>query len=186
MKRMVLKLYWMFTRSWLRFRGARLGRRVRCNGFPFVKVCRGGQLALEDDVKINAARWANAHVAKGSTNLFVGAGASLVLRRGSGISGCRVVAMKDIEIGEDSLLGGGCLVCDSDMHEVPLGGGGEVRVAPIRIGKRVFVGAGSIILKGVTIGDGAVVGAGSVVSRDVPPGAVVAGNPARVVRGKVE
>ncbi|MCL4836088.1 MAG: hypothetical protein KJZ86_26855 [Caldilineaceae bacterium] len=40
----------------------------------------------------------------------------------------------------------------------------------------------SLILKGVTIGRGSVVGAGSVVTRDVPPGVVVAGNPAVVVK----
>lgn len=44
------------------------------------------------------------------------------------------------------------------------------------LGARVFVGAG------VTIGDGCVVSAGSVVSRDLPPGSVAVGNPARVVR----
>jgi len=50
------------------------------------------------------------------------------------------------------------------------------------IGSGVDVGANSVILGGVRIGDGAVVGAGSVVVHDVPPGAVVAGNPAHVVR----
>lgn len=53
---------------------------------------------------------------------------------------------------------------------------------PIRIGDDVWIGGGAIILAGVTIGDGSVVGAGSVVVRDVPPGRVVVGNPARVVR----
>ena len=52
---------------------------------------------------------------------------------------------------------------------------------PVRIGRFVFVGAGSKILPGVTIGDGALVAAGSVVSRSVPAGAVVAGNPAKVI-----
>jgi acetyltransferase-like isoleucine patch superfamily enzyme len=50
------------------------------------------------------------------------------------------------------------------------------------IGSDVWLGHGSVILSGVTIGSGAVVGASSVVSRDVPPYAIVAGNPATVVR----
>jgi acetyltransferase-like isoleucine patch superfamily enzyme len=52
----------------------------------------------------------------------------------------------------------------------------------IVIGSDVWIAANAIILSGVTIGDGAVVGAGAVVVGDVPPYAVVAGNPARVVR----
>jgi acetyltransferase-like isoleucine patch superfamily enzyme len=55
-------------------------------------------------------------------------------------------------------------------------------MAPIRIGRGVFVGARSIVLKGVTIGDGAVVGAGSVVTSDVPAHTLVAGNPAKELR----
>lgn len=46
----------------------------------------------------------------------------------------------------------------------------------------VWIGAGANILRGVTIGSGAVVGASSVVTKDVPPYAIVVGNPARIVR----
>jgi len=53
---------------------------------------------------------------------------------------------------------------------------------PTRIRKRATLGSGAVILCGVTVGEGALVGAGSVVTRDVPPGTVVAGNPARVLR----
>ena len=56
----------------------------------------------------------------------------------------------------------------------------------IVIGHDVWVGYGAIILSGVKIGDGAVVGAGAVVSHDVPAYAVVAGNPAKIVKYRFE
>lgn len=49
------------------------------------------------------------------------------------------------------------------------------------IGARCFIGARSIIMPGVRIGDNCIVAAGAVVTRDVPPGSVVAGNPARII-----
>jgi maltose O-acetyltransferase len=58
---------------------------------------------------------------------------------------------------------------------------GWTRVGRVVIGRRAFIGAGTIILPGTTIGDDAIVGAGSVVCRDVAPGMVAVGNPARAV-----
>jgi acetyltransferase-like isoleucine patch superfamily enzyme len=53
---------------------------------------------------------------------------------------------------------------------------------PVTIGNDVWIGMGALILSGVTIGDGSVVAAHSVVTKDVPPYAIVAGNPAQIVR----
>jgi virginiamycin A acetyltransferase len=52
----------------------------------------------------------------------------------------------------------------------------------VKIGNDVFFGANAIILPGVTIGDGAIIGAGAVVTKDVPPYAIVAGVPAKVLK----
>ena len=52
----------------------------------------------------------------------------------------------------------------------------------INVKDDVWIGANSVILSGVTIGQGAVVGAGSIVTKDVPPYAIVVGNPAKVIK----
>lgn len=58
--------------------------------------------------------------------------------------------------------------------------------APIIIGKNVWIGEYSRICKGVTIGDGSIVAANAVVTKDVPSNAIVAGNPARIVKTEID
>ncbi|HEX4349750.1 MAG TPA: acyltransferase [Verrucomicrobiae bacterium] len=53
---------------------------------------------------------------------------------------------------------------------------------PTLVKRGASIGSGAVLLCGITIGENAMVGAGSVVTKDVPPGATVAGNPARVVK----
>jgi acetyltransferase-like isoleucine patch superfamily enzyme len=53
---------------------------------------------------------------------------------------------------------------------------------PISIGNDVFIGANVTILDGIRIGDGAVIGAGAIVSKDIPPYAIAAGSPVRILR----
>jgi acetyltransferase-like isoleucine patch superfamily enzyme len=52
----------------------------------------------------------------------------------------------------------------------------------IKVGNDVWIGATSTIMSGITIGDGAIIGAGSMVTKDVPPFAIVAGNPSKIVK----
>jgi maltose O-acetyltransferase len=82
-----------------------------------------------------------------------------------------------VEIGDGATLSIGVLVLAHDASTKHMLD--KTRIARVRIGERVFVGANSIILPGVDIGDEAIVGAGSVVRQSVPAQAVVAGNPAR-------
>ncbi len=56
------------------------------------------------------------------------------------------------------------------------------KVEPTKVCRGASIGSGATILPNVTIGENAIVGAGSVVTKDVPPGTIAAGNPARVKR----
>lgn len=104
-----------------------------------------------------------------------------------GISGSTICATTSVTIGNNVLIGSGCLISDTDSHPIDwedrlYDRNQKTRKAPIVIKDNAFIGARSIILKGATIGEGAVIGAGSVVSKDVPPYSIVCGNPARVVK----
>jgi acetyltransferase-like isoleucine patch superfamily enzyme len=108
----------------------------------------------------------------------------LVIGDNVGMSGATVSCTSSISIGNDTLLGSGVLITDSDAHPIQpelRNDGNYIKRAPVIIGNNVFIGARSIILKGVRIGDGAVVGAGSVVVKDVPAMSIVGGNPAKVL-----
>jgi acetyltransferase-like isoleucine patch superfamily enzyme len=104
---------------------------------------------------------------------------------------------ESITVGRRVLISYNVMIADSDFHPrdpddrrtdaVALAPGGDtftrppVVCRPVVIEDDVTVGIGAIILKGVRIGRGACVQAGAVVCADVPPHAVVAGNPARLV-----
>jgi acetyltransferase-like isoleucine patch superfamily enzyme len=113
-------------------------------------------------------------------SLEVVEGAHLALGGGYANNGAAIVCFKEISIGRDVAIGPEVMIRDSDSHIIS--GSGRPATAPIRIGDRVWIGARAVILKGVTIGDGAIVAAGSVVTRDVAPGTLVGGVPAKFIR----
>jgi bifunctional UDP-N-acetylglucosamine pyrophosphorylase/glucosamine-1-phosphate N-acetyltransferase len=81
----------------------------------------------------------------------------------------------DASIGAGTNIGAGTVTCNFD---------GTQKHRTV-IGERVFVGSDSMLVAPVTIGDDAILGAGSVVTRDVAPGDMVVGVPARSRRGKI-
>lgn len=91
----------------------------------------------------------------------------------------------DIEIGRECIFADWIYVCDFDHRfadpHLPIRSQG-IDVAPVRIGNGVWLGEKTTVLKGVTIGDGAVIASHAMVNRDVPPGAIVGGVPARVLK----
>jgi acetyltransferase-like isoleucine patch superfamily enzyme len=120
------------------------------------------------------------------------------------IGGSTFICIDEIRIGNDVLISWGCTIMDNNAHslvwderkndvknwkrgidEKRIGfykEWGNVNREKIEIKDKAWIGFNCIILKGVTIGESAVVAAGSVVTKDVPDYAVVAGNPAVIVK----
>lgn len=169
-----------------RFKRVQIRGRLILAGRPIISVARDSRLVLGDGVTLCSAVRANPLACFQPCVLrTLAPGAELDLGPGVGLSGSVVCAARSIQVGEGTIFGSGTMVIDNDFHAPngPYGWRNDYsRAQPIIIGKGVFVGARAIILKGVSIGDRAVIGAGAVVTRDVPAGAVAAGNPARVVR----
>jgi acetyltransferase-like isoleucine patch superfamily enzyme len=129
-----------------------LGERCRFGRRVFLETCDGGAIRIGANVRLN--------------------------------SGAFIVSYEEVSIGADTLIGEYVSIRDADHG---LSTDRPIRVqphsaSPIHIGEGVWIGRGSVVLKGVTIGAGAVIAANSVVTRDVPPLAIVAGAPARVLR----
>ncbi|HEV2571701.1 MAG TPA: sugar O-acetyltransferase [Beijerinckiaceae bacterium] len=94
---------------------------------------------------------------------------------------CIILDVVAVTIGEATQIGPSVqiLTADHPRDSIPRKQGLEFG-RPVHIGANVWIGGGAIIVPGVTIGDDAIIGAGSVVTRDVPAGATVMGNPARI------
>jgi lipopolysaccharide O-acetyltransferase len=108
-----------------------------------------------------------------SGEIHIGSGTSIQLYFHCG-------AASRVSIGENVLIAGRVYISDHD-HAWPEGGE-KLIVAPVTIGDNCWLGEGCAILKGVTLGTGCVVGANAVVTRSAPPGSMLVGVPARVVK----
>jgi len=115
-------------------------------------------------------------------------GALLLIGKNVGISGAVISAVESIHIGDNCNIGVGVLILDSDYHSLnPNMRRGHALSrelsAPVVLEKNVWVGARATILKGTSIGENSVVAAGAVVRGTIPSNVVVAGVPAKVIKG---
>ena len=129
----------------------------------------GTKVQLHRGVKLSA--WGT----DGPSRILIGDGTSIGDRT-------EIHSGKSVEIGSGSNISWDVCIMDRDYHK--LNSPVEV-IRPVKIGNNVWIGCNSLIMKGVTVGEGAVVAAGSVVTKDVPPGALVGGNPARIIKEEV-
>ena len=168
-------------------RRLRLGKDTRILGAPHLDIDEGAVVILGDRVTLNS-RNDDYHVAMWSCVKLVAnaPGASITIGDDTRIHGSCLHALDSISIGRRCLIAANCQIIDSNGHPTALDRP-EMRICerdcprPVVIEDDVWIGTGVLVLPGTRIGRGSVVGAGSVVSRDIPPGVVAAGNPARVV-----
>ena len=119
--------------------------------------------------------------------LLMYGGSSVIVERGARLrmgdvgmnNGASIVCFSEITMGSGVFIGPEVWVRDSDSHAIA---GSDSPTRPITIGDHVWIGMRAMIMRGVKIGDGAVVAAGAIVTKDVEPGTLVAGIPARFVR----
>jgi acetyltransferase-like isoleucine patch superfamily enzyme len=97
-----------------------------------------------------------------------------------------IAAQNEVTIGDHTMFANHCFVSDAshrfDDRTMPVTWQGFTSKGPTRIGSNCWFGVNCVVTSGVTIGDRTVVGANSVVTRDLPPGVIAAGTPAKVIR----
>jgi len=179
---------WPYIRLMFAMYGIAWGERWRIFGMPIVQRHRGSRIVLGNHLTLRSWRSSNPLAPNHPVVLATRtAGAKIAIGDHCGFTGTTLVAAESITIGNRVLVGANCTIVDTDFHPLTRAGREQDILAgahaPIVIQDDVFIGMESLILKGVTIGMNSVVGAGSVVVADVPPNVIVAGNPARIVKG---
>lgn len=117
--------------------------------------------------------------------------AMVEIQRGASVGdNCRIGAFcfipQGVHIGNDVFVGPGTVFTNDLLPNAREANEGRWTMGETTVEDDVAIGANSTILCGITLGRGCLIGAGSVVTKDVPPYAVVTGNPARVRKYRAE
>ena len=95
---------------------------------------------------------------------------------------CTFYDLGGLDIADNVMIGPNVSIITTGHPLEPSQRRASVIARPVVIERTVWIAAGAIIIGGVTVGENSVVAAGSVVTKDIPPNALVGGNPARVIR----
>lgn len=174
--------YSSFAKIYIILWGGNVGKNFKVGGR--LRIHSGGKIVIGDNVRIVSGSQ-NYVGGNCKTSIWTGTNGEFIIENGCGISNTTFVCFGKIKILENTYIGGGCEIYDTDFH--PINSKGRMNMQDIPIGKitvgpSAFVGGFSIILKNVNIGEGAVIGAGSLVVNDVPPFEVWGGVPAKFIK----
>ena len=162
--------------------------KFKSTGTPFVAVSLKGFFKIGNNFSMHNGLSGNPIGCNEKCTFVVNSGAQMVFGNNVGISQSALICTKQINIGNNVKIGGGCAIYDTDFHSLDAAirkTDADIKYRkskPIFIGNNVFIGARSIILKGVNIGKNSIVGAGSVVTKNIPDNEIWAGNPAKFIR----
>ena len=161
------------------------------------KITLGNRTVVSDGCVLDARGDANAGITIGS-NVIIGQNTMLVCKDGDIRVGDNVgigantaiyaVAGNSIDISDNVLIAPytyiGGVSYQFDRTDIPIAAQGLNLHGGISVGKNAWVGVRATLLDGVSVGCDAIISAGAVVTRDVPPYAIVAGVPARIIRSR--
>ncbi len=165
--------------------GCRLTGLLKCFGVPQIGNGRRGRITFGKKVILRSSAVSNVAGCFHPVMLATRGEGVLTIGDGVGISSSVIVAENRVTIGDRVQIGVNCAIYDTDFHAIdPVRRLDKVsqKTAPVVLEDDVWLGANVIVLKGVRIGRGSVIGAGSLVVRDVPPGVLATGNPAKVLK----
>ena len=177
-----------FPYIWMYFfiNRVRWGQRWRILGTPIIQRYKNSQIHLGDRLILRS--WVSTNPVAPNHPVFLSTRtnhAKIIIGDDFGITGGSIIAAKCVEIGNRVIIGGNCLITDTDFHPLEsrkrMSKDASITAVPVFIDDDVFIGTNSILLKGVNIGKGSVIGAGSVVTGDIPANVIAAGNPAVVI-----
>lgn len=175
----------IFTRIWAACKGVEFGKSLRAKGIPYFYRIPHSAIRIGNNCSIwSSFRSNNIGSMSRSRICTQTPDAQILIGNQVGMSSISISSHLKIEIGDQTIIGAGTVITDSDWHNPdPMQRTTSTgNPKPIHIGKNVFIGTRSIILKGVTIGDNSVIGAGSVVTNDIPANVIAAGNPCHVIK----
>jgi acetyltransferase-like isoleucine patch superfamily enzyme len=186
--------YWNRFVFWLN--GVKFGNNMRIHNCIYLRMHYRAKLIIGDEFTFSSGAAINPLCRNIKGCIYLPEESSVLeIGNQSGISSACIWAKERITIGNRVLIGGDCILLDTDAHNLDY----HIRASKDLIGKMsidcftakskpivieddVLIGTRCIILKGVTIGARTIIGSGSVVTKSIPADCIAAGNPCQVIK----